>query len=79
MGNIKENLCKEAMTEKEIKNMFANLMEREAGLTENQVNFIKSVYKFWKTTGRLSDRQVFILNEILKYTSPIKVLHNAEK
>lgn len=58
------------MTKTEIKNIFANLMQREASLTENQVNFIKSVHKYWKQTGQLSDKQVHILREIAKYATP---------
>lgn len=58
------------MTNAESKQLFGTLMQKEAYLTEYQVNFIKSVHRYWKQTGRLSDNQLHILNEIGRYAVP---------
>lgn len=58
------------MTRNEIKNLFGSLMQKEAYLTQSQIGFIKSVHRYWKTNGRLSDNQLHILNEIGRYAVP---------
>lgn len=56
------------MTKREIKEFFNELLEKRTSLTENQIQFILSVQKYWRQTGNLSDKQKYILDQIKKYS-----------
>ncbi len=55
------------MNKREIKTFFNSLLEKRASLSDSQVKFIESVQKYWKQTGNLSEKQIYILNQIKKY------------
>ena len=65
MTVIQKNIV---MTKREIKEFFNELLEKRTSLTENQIQFILSVQKYWRQTGNLSDKQKYILDQIKKYS-----------
>ena len=55
------------MNYKEIKSVFNYLHENEIYLNPGQTSFIGSLRKYFNKEKRLSERQIFILKEIMKY------------
>ena len=55
------------MTNKVIKSVFDHLQEMEIHLNQSQVSFVGSLKNYFNRNKMLSDKQIFILNEISKY------------
>lgn len=64
---MKSNLTFEAMGNKEIREVFEFLEENQKSLTQYQLEFIKSLKKYYKWKGNLTERQIECLVSLKDY------------
>ena len=55
------------MNHRDIKSVFTYLQKNESYLNQNQLSFIGSLKTYFNRNKMLSEKQIFILNEIAKY------------
>lgn len=51
-----------------IKGLFASLAERAGKMTEGQLQLVKGMQRYYRKHKELSEKQLTVLNEILKYS-----------
>ena len=51
-----------------IKKLFESLAERAGKMTTGQLELVKGMQKYYRKNKQLSERQLNVLNEILKFS-----------